>query len=273
MERLRYRSDDRRARKSGREVRTLRVPGPRRKRHLDAAWQHRETRAAILTAARGLADGDGLATLSLDAIAGATGFAPPTIYAYFASKADLLLCIVADDLAGFARTLRDNFPFSEPAPEEEPVPEPDAAPALSLVPAVPEPVARNSRPYDARPTCCGNNNCMPICPIAAMYNGVVHAEKAEQAGAKLIAEAVVYRVEADNKGLITAVHYKDANGNSTRVTGKLFVLSPRGRRTPADTLVRERCVPAADATAGVGDLLGAGEHEPVVLSEVPRYLE
>ncbi|WP_118181526.1 GMC family oxidoreductase [Paraburkholderia phosphatilytica] len=97
---------------------------------------------------------------------------------------------------------------------------------------VPEPVARNSRPYDARPTCCGNNNCMPICPIAAMYNGVVHAEKAEQAGAKLIAQAVVYRIEADDKGLITAVHYKDPNGNSTRVTGKLFVLAANGIETP-----------------------------------------
>ncbi|MDE1182081.1 GMC family oxidoreductase [Paraburkholderia sp.] len=97
---------------------------------------------------------------------------------------------------------------------------------------VPEPVARNSRPYDARPTCCGNNNCMPICPIAAMYNGIVHAEKAEQAGAKLIAQAVVYRIEADNKGLIVAVHYKDPNGNSTRVSGKLFVLAANGIETP-----------------------------------------
>src|SRR5579863_287488 len=97
---------------------------------------------------------------------------------------------------------------------------------------VPEPVARNSRPYDARPTCCGNNNCMPICPIAAMYNGAIHAEKAEQAGAKLIAQAVVYRVEADDKGLITAVHYKDPSGATARITGKLFVLAANGIETP-----------------------------------------
>jgi len=97
---------------------------------------------------------------------------------------------------------------------------------------VPEPVARNSRPYDERPTCCGNNNCMPICPIAAMYNGVVHAEKAEKAGAKLIAQAVVYRIEADDKGLISAVHYKDPSGGTTRVTGKLFVLAANGIETP-----------------------------------------
>ena len=44
--------------------------------------------------------------------------------------------------------------------------------------ALPEPVARNSRAYDGRPTCCGNNNCMPICPIAAMYHGIVAATRA-----------------------------------------------------------------------------------------------
>ncbi|SAL57686.1 glucose-methanol-choline oxidoreductase [Caballeronia choica] len=97
---------------------------------------------------------------------------------------------------------------------------------------VPEPVARNSRPYDARPVCCGNNNCMPICPIGAMYNGIAHAEKAERAGAKLIAQAVVHRIEADGQGRIAAVHYKDPGGRDTRVTGKLFVLAANGIETP-----------------------------------------
>jgi choline dehydrogenase-like flavoprotein len=97
---------------------------------------------------------------------------------------------------------------------------------------VPEPVARNSRPYDGRPTCCGNNNCMPICPIAAMYNGIVHANKAELAGAQLVPQAVVYRIEADDKGRISAVHYKDPSGGATRVAGKLFVLAANGIETP-----------------------------------------
>src|ERR1700730_18541623 len=46
--------------------------------------------------------------------------------------------------------------------------------------------ARNSRTYDGRPACCGNNNCQPICPIAAQYDGGVAAETAEAAGAKII---------------------------------------------------------------------------------------
>jgi choline dehydrogenase-like flavoprotein len=97
---------------------------------------------------------------------------------------------------------------------------------------VSEPVARNSLPYDSRPPCCGNNNCMPICPIAAMYNGIVHVEKAQRAGARLIANAVVYRVEIDADGQVSAVHYKDANAESHRVTGKYFVLAANGIETP-----------------------------------------
>lgn len=97
---------------------------------------------------------------------------------------------------------------------------------------VAEPVARNSTAYDARPPCCGNNNCMPICPIGAMYNGIVHVEKARQAGARLIAGAVVYRVEVDARGQVAAVHYKDSNAVSHRVTGRSFVLAANGIETP-----------------------------------------
>jgi choline dehydrogenase-like flavoprotein len=97
---------------------------------------------------------------------------------------------------------------------------------------VTEPVARNSRPYDGRPPCCGNNNCMPICPIGAMYNGIVHVEKAEQAGAKLIDNAVVYKLEVGPQKKITAALYKDPQGNERRVEGKYFVLAANGIETP-----------------------------------------
>ena len=97
---------------------------------------------------------------------------------------------------------------------------------------VTEPVARNSRPYDGRPTCCGNNNCMPICPIGAMYGGIIHVEKAEQAGASVIPQAVVYRLETGEKNRIVAVHYKDPQGVSHRVEGKRFVVAANGIETP-----------------------------------------
>ena len=103
---------------------------------------------------------------------------------------------------------------------------------------VSEPVARNSRAWDRRPACCGNNNCMPICPIGAMYSGIIHVEKAEKAGARLIANAVVYRIELDGKR-VAAVHYKDPQGVSHRVTGKQFVLAANGIETPKLMLMSE----------------------------------
>jgi localization factor PodJL len=99
----------------------------------DVAWQHAETRGAILDAARRLLDGTGAANLSLDAVADATGFAHATIYAYFASRGDLLTSILCDDLAAFARGLKDDFPFSEPSET------PPDEPALSVVASAPEP--------------------------------------------------------------------------------------------------------------------------------------
>jgi choline dehydrogenase-like flavoprotein len=95
-----------------------------------------------------------------------------------------------------------------------------------------EPAARNSRPYDGRPTCCGNNNCMPICPIGAMYCGIFHVDKAVQAGAQLITEAVVYRLEVGANKQIVAALYKDHRGVEHRVTGRYFVVAANGIETP-----------------------------------------
>jgi choline dehydrogenase-like flavoprotein len=97
---------------------------------------------------------------------------------------------------------------------------------------VPEPVARNNGVYDERPACCGNNNCMPICPIAAMYSGIIHVEKAERAGAKVLPNAVVYRLEVDAASRIGAAHYKDPDGGSHRVTARYFVLAANGIEIP-----------------------------------------
>ncbi|MCY1275818.1 Fructose dehydrogenase large subunit [compost metagenome] len=97
---------------------------------------------------------------------------------------------------------------------------------------VTEPAARNSRPYDERPTCCGNNNCMPVCPIGAMYGGIVHVHKAERAGARIIENAVVHRLEKGGKNRIVAALYKDPQGAEVRVEGKVFVLAANAIETP-----------------------------------------
>src|SRR4030095_16471050 len=97
---------------------------------------------------------------------------------------------------------------------------------------VPIPQAKNSRQYDDRPGCCGSNSCMPICPIGALYNGMVHVNKASKLVALLIDRAVVYRIDTDAKNRVTAVHYYDRNKQSNRVTGRAFVIAANGIETP-----------------------------------------
>ena len=94
---------------------------------------------------------------------------------------------------------------------------------------VTEPVARNSVTYDGRPACCGNNNCMPICPIAAQYSGDMSVRKAERLGAHLIENAVAHFLETDAEGVrITAVHYTRPDGSQHRLTADRVVLAAHG---------------------------------------------
>lgn len=92
--------------------------------------------------------------------------------------------------------------------------------------------ARNSRAYDGRPACCGNNNCMPLCPIDAQYHGGIAADLAEKAGVKLTPQAVAYKLEHDAKGRIAAVHYYDWDKVSHRVTAKHFILAANAIESP-----------------------------------------
>jgi choline dehydrogenase-like flavoprotein len=108
----------------------------------------------------------------------------------------------------------------------------DAAARIGLK-NVPAAQARNSRiAYDGRPPCCGNNNCIPVCPIAAKYDAATALPKIEAKGGRILANAVAYRVETGQKNAIDAVHYFDPDKRSHRVTGKIFVLACNGIETP-----------------------------------------
>lgn len=102
-----------------------------------------------------------------------------------------------------------------------------------------EPTARNSQPYDGRPACQGNNSCTPVCPIGALYNGSVHAYKTRDAGGKLIAQAVVYKIEKGEGGRINAVIYKSPDGKDHRLTARIFVLAAYSVETPRLLLMND----------------------------------
>ena len=142
----------------------------------------------------------------------------------------------AEEIMGVSGAPNTGSPRAKPFPME-PVVEPYAmrrirerlAPAYEVVTNT---TARNSRPYDGRPACCGNNSCQPICPIDAQYHGGLAAAAAERAGVKLLPNANVYKLEHDAGGRISAAHFYDPDKRSHRVSGKFFIVAANGIESP-----------------------------------------
>ncbi|MDB5915268.1 MAG: family oxidoreductase [Ramlibacter sp.] len=142
----------------------------------------------------------------------------------------------AEELMGVSGAANTGSPRQRPFPME-PVAEAYAmrrirerlAPAYAVVSNT---TVRNSRTYDGRPACCGNNSCQPICPIDAQYHGGLAAASAERAGARLVAQANVYRLEHDAQGRIAAAHYYDPDKRSHQVQGRTFIVAANGIESP-----------------------------------------
>lgn len=95
-----------------------------------------------------------------------------------------------------------------------------------------EPNARAALPFEGRPACAGNNTCDPICPIGAKYTGDIHVDKAVALGARLISNAVVYRLDAGDDGKIASVSYMSPDKSKHQLTARYFVLAAHAIETP-----------------------------------------
>ncbi len=108
-----------------------------------------------------------------------------------------------------------------------------AAAKLGLaVTATPQARVSVSQGYNGRPQCCGNAFCIPICPIGAKYDAVVHVDLARQAGAQIIENAVVHRLDADANGTITRLHYRQPDKTDVTLTARLVVVAAHAIETP-----------------------------------------
>lgn len=95
------------------------------------------------------------------------------------------------------------------------------------------PQARNSiNGYQNRPACDGFHSCIPICPIQAKYDALVHLNMAQANGAVLQPESVVYKINVDNHGTVTSLDYKRWDNSTHQVTAKIYVLAAHGIETP-----------------------------------------
>ena len=94
--------------------------------------------------------------------------------------------------------------------------------------------ARNSRPYDGRPACCGNNSCQPICPIDAQYHGGLAATAAEAAGRQSCfpTPTSTARSTTSRAGSSRRIYY-DPDKSSHRVTRQDFHRRSQWHREPA----------------------------------------
>lgn len=97
------------------------------------------------------------------------------------------------------------------------------------------PAGRNSQPYQNRPVCAGNTNCIPICPIRAKYDPSVTLNAALDTGnVELWPLTVAKQVLIDNQGQVCGIEY-------------LQYQVPTGPRTGGGTVGATRYVIAAHA--------------------------
>lgn len=69
--------------------------------------QRAANRAAIIDAARRVAEREGTRGLALRAVAAEAGYAPASVYEYFRNRAELVLALATEDLGQMARDLRE----------------------------------------------------------------------------------------------------------------------------------------------------------------------
>ncbi|WP_082230651.1 GMC family oxidoreductase [Haloprofundus marisrubri] len=95
------------------------------------------------------------------------------------------------------------------------------------------PNARNSEPYDGRSACVGFGTCKPVCPSGAKYTAESHVEKAEQAGARVLDQVPVQRLEHDAAGeRVEAAVYATPESEEFRQEARAFVLACGGVENP-----------------------------------------
>jgi glucose dehydrogenase len=128
------------------------------------------------------------------------------------------------------------------------------------------PQARNTQTYDGRPPCCGSTTCVPICPIGAKYDAVVHVRKAQALGVQVIDQAVVYHIEVDSEGRVAGVRFKRPNGDEQRAIANIYVLAAHAMETPK-ILLMSRTDALPNGVANSSDQVGRNlmDH-PVQLS-------
>ncbi|MCY0096862.1 GMC oxidoreductase [Hoeflea ulvae] len=115
--------------------------------------------------------------------------------------------------------------------------------------------ARNSEIFDNRPACCGNNTCVPICPIGAKYDASMDMDKALAAGARIELEALVTFIEIGADRNVVSLTIRRPDGSTAKVTGNSFVLGAHAIENPR-LMLNSRQETAPDGVGNGHDQVG-----------------
>jgi len=136
----------------------------------------------------------------------------------------------------------DDNPFAPPRDEPFPMPAFPPSKSDSLFADACEsagitthsvPNARNSESYDGRSACVGYGTCSPVCPSGAKYDATTTIADAEEAGARVVSEVPVQRLEHDAAGeRVTGAVYATPDGEEHTQEAREFVLACGGVETP-----------------------------------------
>jgi choline dehydrogenase-like flavoprotein len=111
------------------------------------------------------------------------------------------------------------------------------------------PQARNTEGFNNRDRCEGCSNCIPICPVGAKYDALIHLDQATARGAKLIFNAVVWDVLLNADGSARGVVYRQPDRADVTVLANVVVMAANAVETPKIML-------AANGGHGVGNSSG-----------------
>jgi glucose dehydrogenase len=132
--------------------------------------------------------------------------------------------------------------------------------------------ARNTEPYDGRPACEGNHNCIPLCPTSAKYDATVHLKRAVNNGVELRTGCVVTKLEGGG-GAISRVFYKKWNSATPQteqlVTADIVILAVNPIETPK-ILLHSGLYAANDPHVG-RNLMDHVQGECLALAAEPIY--
>lgn len=180
------------------------------------------------------------------------------------TKAEIALGVSGDSTLNYGSP-RDT-PYPMPAIQQAPV---DGAIQKAIeVPLLPLPQARNSRPYDGRPRCCGSASCIPICPIGAKYDATVHLKKGKALGMDVRHDSPVLSLKTGPGSALTEVEYLSPEGTLKTESADQFIVAAHSVET-ARLLLSSGL---ANGSGEVGqNLMGGSAQLSWALSPEPVY--